>query len=67
MARNAYPTDLTDDQWSRIVQFIPPAKPGGRPRSVVMRPFDFAQGVVVNGILYLNRTGCAWRLLPHEP
>jgi transposase len=49
------------------VQFIPPAKPGGRPRSVVMRPFDFAQGVVVNGILYLNRTGCAWRLLPHEP
>ena len=59
MARNAYPTDLTDEQWSRIVQFIPPAKPGGRPRSVVMRE-------VVNGILYLNRTGCPWRLLPHD-
>jgi putative transposase len=59
MARNAYPTDLTDEQWSRIVQFIPPAKPGGRPRSVDRRE-------VVNGILYLNRTGCPWRLLPHD-
>jgi putative transposase len=59
MARMPYPSDLTDDQWSHIVQFIPPAKPGGRPRSVVMRE-------VVNGILYLNRTGCPWRLLPHD-
>ena len=59
MARTAYPTDLTDDQWSRIVQFIPPAKPGGRPRSVDMRE-------VVNAILYLNRAGCVWRLLPHD-
>ena len=59
MARNAYPTDLTDEQWSRVVQSIPPVKPGGRPRSVDMRE-------VVNGILYLNRTGCAWRLLPHD-
>ena len=59
MARNAYPTDLTDEQWSRIVQFIPPAKPGGRPRSVDMRE-------VVNGILYINRAGCTWRLLPHD-
>ena len=59
MARNAYPTDLTDEQWSRVVQSIPPVRPGGRPRSVDMRE-------VVNGILYLNRTGCAWRLLPHD-
>lgn len=59
MARNAYPTDLTDAQWSRVVQSIPPAKPRGRPRSVDVRE-------VVNGILYLNRTGCAWRLLPHD-
>ena len=59
MARTAYPTDLTDAQWSRVVQSIPPAKPGGRPRSVDVRE-------VVNGVLYLNRTGCAWRLLPHD-
>ena len=54
-----YPTDLTDEQWSRLVQFMPPAKPGGRPRSVDLRE-------VVNAILYLNRTGCSWRLLPHD-
>ncbi len=59
MARIAYPTDLTDEQWSRIVQFIPPAKPGGRPRSVDMRD-------IVNAILYFNRAGCVWRLLPHD-
>ena len=59
MARKSYPTDLTDEQWSRVVQSIPPAKPGGRPRSVDMRE-------VVNGILHLSRTGCPWRALPHD-
>lgn len=59
MERNPYPSDLTDDQWLLIEPHIPAAKPGGRPRTVVMRE-------VINGILYLNRTGCAWRLLPHE-
>ena len=38
---------------------IPPAKPGGRPRAVDMRE-------VINTILYLNRTGCQWDMLPHD-
>ena len=59
MARTPYPTDLTDAQWKRIEPLIPDAKPGGRPREVNMRE-------VINGILYINRGGCAWRLLPHE-
>ena len=59
MARIAYPSDLTDAQWRVIGKLIPAAKPGGRPRSVNMRE-------VVNGILYLVRTGCSWRQLPHE-
>lgn len=59
MARKPYPTDLTDAQWTHIAPLIPGAEVGGRPRSVEMRE-------VVNGILYLNRTGCAWRHLPHE-
>jgi transposase len=59
MERNPYPSDLTDDQWLLIEPHIPPEKPGGRHRSVDMRE-------VFNGILYLNRTGCAWRLLPHD-
>ena len=59
MERNPYPSDITDEQWSLIESHIPPEKPGGRPRQVNMRE-------VFNGILYLNRTGCAWRLLPHD-
>jgi transposase len=59
MARIAYPSDLTDAQWRLIERRIPPAKPGGRHRSVNMRE-------VINGILYLVRTGCSWRQLPHD-
>jgi putative transposase len=59
MARMAYPSDLTDAQWRLIERRIPPAKPGGRHRSVDMR-------AVVNGIMYLARTGCSWRQLPHD-
>jgi len=59
MERTPYPSDVTDEQWSLIEPYIPPEKPGGRPRTVEMRE-------VINGILYLNRTGCAWRLLPHD-
>jgi putative transposase len=59
MARRAYPTDLTDDEWRVLEPLIPPAKPGGRPRSVDPRE-------VLNGIRYLLRSGGAWRLLPHE-
>jgi putative transposase len=59
MARIAYPSDLTDAQWRLIEKRIPPAKPGGRERSVDMRE-------VMNGILYLVCTGCSWRQLPHD-
>ena len=54
-----YPTDLTDRQWDCIKELIPPAKPGGRPRSLEMR-------AVINGILYIVGSGCQWRMLPHE-
>ena len=59
MARQRYPTDLTDDEWRVLEPLIPPAKPGGRPRSVDLRE-------IVNGIRYLLRSGGAWRLLPHD-
>ena len=59
MGRTAYPSDLSDAQWKLLQPWIPPAKPGGRPRSADMRE-------VLNGILYVLRTGCAWRLLPHD-
>jgi putative transposase len=57
--RKAYPTDLTDEQWSIIERVIPPAKHGGRPRTTNMRE-------VINTLRYLHRTGCQWDMLPHD-
>lgn len=57
--RAAYPSDLTKEQWAVIEPLIPPAKLGGRPRTVDMPE-------VINGVLYVTRTGCAWRALPHD-
>jgi putative transposase len=59
MARKPYPTDLTDPQWWLIEPMMPRPKPGGRPREVEMRE-------VLNGLLYLVRSGCSWRLIPHD-
>ena len=59
MPRRAYPSDLTDAQWAVLAPLLPAAKPGGRPRTVDLRE-------VVNGILYILRTGAAWRYLPHD-
>lgn len=59
MTRMSYPSDLTDEQWTLIEPLIPKPLPGGRPRSVQMRQ-------VVNAILYINRSGNAWRMLPRD-
>jgi putative transposase len=59
MERKPYPDDLTDAQWDLLGPLLPKAKPGGRPRTTDVRE-------VVNAILYLTRTGCGWRHLPHE-
>jgi transposase len=57
--REAYPSDLTDEQWALIGPMIPPERPGGRHREADMRR-------VLDGILYLVRSGCAWRAIPHD-
>lgn len=57
--RRTYATDLTDVQWDILRALLPPAPGGGRPRTTDMRQ-------VVNAILYVLRSGCAWHLLPHD-
>lgn len=77
--RRRYPSDLTDEQWRRVARMIDPkgtdaketneesgnADVGassvgrGRPRIVDMRE-------VVNAMNYRWRTGCTWRMLPHD-
>lgn len=59
MKRKPYPSDLTRTQWKRRKRLLPAAKPGGRPRSVHLRE-------IRNGIFYILRGGCAWRMMPHE-
>ncbi|TBR56889.1 hypothetical protein B4U84_25910 [Westiellopsis prolifica IICB1] len=59
MRRKPYPTDLTDQEWEQLQPLIPSAKTGGRPRTVDMRE-------IVNAILYIQHSGCSWRMLPHD-
>ncbi len=54
-----YPSDVTEEEWARIAPLIPPARRGGRKRSVNIRE-------VFNGVLYLLSTGCQWRAIPKE-
>ena len=59
MKRKPYDTDVTDVEWAILEPLIPGSQPGGRPRFRNMRE-------IVNAIFYIQRAGCAWRLLPHE-
>ena len=59
MSRKAYKSDRSDEQWKLIEPLIPPAKPGGHPRTVDL-------GEVVHAIFEVLRTGCGWEMLPHD-
>ena len=54
-----YPTDVTDEQWQILRRLLPPPSRRGAPQRVSRR-------AVVNAILYVVRSGGAWRLLPHD-
>ncbi len=54
-----YPTDLTDKEWNMLEPLVPPVKSGGRPA-------EYARREMVNAIFYVLRTGCQWRMLPHD-
>ncbi len=57
--RKVYSTDLTDAEWQRLEPLVPAPKPGGR-------PVKYPRREIVNAILYVLRSGCAWRSLPHD-
>jgi putative transposase len=54
-----YPTDLSDAEWAILEPLIPAPKPGGRPAKWPRR-------LLLDGIFYLVRSGCKWKLLPRE-
>jgi transposase len=54
-----YPSDLTDVEWALVEPLIPPAKRGGRRRTIDVRE-------VLNAIFYVLSTGCQWNALPSD-
>lgn len=54
-----YPSDTTEEEWTEMAALIPPARRGGRKRTVDIRE-------VLNGLLYVLSTGCQWRAIPKE-
>ena len=59
MNRQAYPSDLSDTEWRLLEPLLPAPKPGGR-------PVKYPRREVVNAIMYVLRSGCPWRMLPHD-
>lgn len=59
MNRQSYPSDLSDHQWQLLEPLLPPPKSEGR-------PIKYPRREVLNGIVYVLRTGCAWRMIPHD-
>src|SRR5258708_19099241 len=59
MKRQAYPSDLSEREWERVKNLVPEPLPGGRPAK-------WSRREIVDAIFYILRTGCQWRLLPHD-
>jgi putative transposase len=59
MSTHPYPSDLTDAEWAILGPLVTPRKQAGHPQMLELRR-------IVDGVLYLLRTGCQWRALPHE-
>src|SRR5918996_1334450 len=57
--RKPYPTDLSDAEWNYIEPHLPAPKEHGRPRIHDLRE-------ILNAVFYLLKSGCQWRLLPHD-
>jgi len=58
-----YPSDLTDEEWDQIKSLVPAPKSGRGKRG---RPPKLDRRCLLNAIFYVVRSGCAWRLLPHD-
>jgi transposase len=57
--RRPYPSDLKDAEWRILEPLLPAERPGGRHRLYDLRE-------IINAIQYVLRSGCAWRMIPHD-
>ena len=58
--RRNYPTDLSDAEWKHLKILLPRASGRGRRRSA------HQQRELLNAMIYEVKTGCQWRMLPHD-
>ena len=57
--RKPYSSDLSDREWAILAPLMPlPAEEG--------REMEYEWREILNGIFYILRAGCAWRMLPHD-
>lgn len=54
-----YPCGLTDSEWEQVKHFFDPARNTGRPPKYPRRQ-------MLDGCIYVLRSGCSWRLLPKD-
>lgn len=59
LGRQAYPSDVTDEQWEKLEPLVPAIAPDAA-------SWVHTRREMVNAILYVLRSGCPWRLLPHD-
>ncbi len=59
MTRLPYPSDVNDQEWDYIEPHVAQKQGPGRKRTINIRE-------VVNALCYMTKTGCQWRMLPHD-
>jgi transposase len=59
MKKKTYPSDITREQFAKVLPILESVRSKTRPKTLDL--YD-----VFNAVLYLLKTGCQWRALPHE-
>lgn len=57
--RRAYPSDVSDEEWAFCAPYLTLMNEGAPQRKYPLR-------VIFNGLRYMVRAGCPWRMLPHD-
>ena len=60
--RQSYQSDVTEQEWKWLKKYLPEASRKGTRG----RPQEWPLREIVNALFYLLRTGCQWRMLPHD-
>ena len=64
--RSAYPSDVSDARWALIEPILAAWRKARIDRRPTRKPAPTGLRDIFNAILYVNRTGIAWKYLPHD-